>query len=334
MFLLLLAFLALFVWPPPGLLATPAAPPPPLEFLRTHYPLPQEVKVCGTRLPLEDPDVREDFDREFTVVLWSRVQTTLWLKRAARYFPYLEQRLRELSLPDDLKYVVLVESDLRLQARSPSGALGPWQFMKPTANRFFLKTEDKVDDRYDFLRSTEAALQYLALLHKSFRDWLLALAAYNCGEGRVQRAIQEQGVRDYFQLALPEETERYVLRLAAAKVILSNPDRYGYDIPAAELYPPLQFDQVEFTIDRELPLRRLAEVCGTTYKKIRRLNPRLTTAVLPPGMYRVNVPAGTAPRFYEAYLQGRLLAGLPDSGTPAPAIPAVDPGAAKSDRRP
>lgn len=330
MVVLLLAVLALFIWQPAGLLAT--APPPPAaggEFLRTYYPVPERVSLCGTELPLADPEVREDFDREFNIVLWSRVQTTMWLKRAARYFPPLEKRLRELRLPDDLKYVVLVESDLRVQARSPSGALGPWQFMKPTANRFFLKTEEKFDDRYDFLKATEAALQYLTFLYRTFKDWPLALAAYNCGEGRVQRAIQEQGVNDYFQLSLPEETERYVLRIAAAKVILSQPARYGYDLPPTELYPPLRYDEVEFTTDRDLPLRRLAEVCGTTYKKIRRLNPRLLTAVLPPGVYRLNVPAGSASRFYEAYLQGRLLAGLPASGQAA-AAPLPPAGEAKS----
>lgn len=324
MMLLLLAGILWLFWQPPGLLATAPPPPPPVEVLKTYYPLPSRVSLCGVDLPLADPEVREDFDREFTIVLWSRIQTTMWLKRAARYFPYLERRLQEVRLPADLKYVVLVESDLRLQAKSPSGALGPWQFIKPTANRFFLKTEDKIDDRYDFLKATDAALEYLRILYKMFQDWPLALAAYNCGEGRLQRAIQDQGVKDYFQLALPEETERYVLRIAAAKVIMENPDQYGYTIPVTELYPPLQFDEVEFTTDRELPLRRVAEVSGSTYKKIRRLNPRLQTAVLPPGVYRLHLPAGTAPRFYEAYLQGRLLAGLPAPG-PSPAA-APPPG--------
>ncbi|AEB08256.1 lytic transglycosylase domain-containing protein [Desulfobacca acetoxidans] len=301
---------ALWIWPV-SLIATMAAnqPPPRSEAgLKTYYPLPGRIALCGSEVPLQEPDVREDLDREFTIILWSRTQTTLWIKRAARYFPYLEKRLQEARLPEDLKYVVIVESDLRLEARSPSGAIGPWQFMKPAANRFLLKTEVKIDDRYDFMRSTEAALQYLAILYRDFKNWPLALAAYNCGEGRLRKAIQEQGVADYYRLDLPDETDRYVMRLIAAKIILSDPAGYGYDVPAEDLYPPLQPDQVEFVLDQEIHLRQVAEACGSYYKKLRRLNPRLQSATLPPGMYRLNVPAGTAPRFYDAYIHGRLVA--------------------------
>lgn len=276
------------------------------ELLQSYYPLPERVSLCGEEVPLQERTVREDLDREFTIILWSRTQTTLWLKRAARYFPYLEKRLQESKLPDDLKYVVLVESDLRLDARSSAGASGPWQFMKPAANRFFLKTETKIDDRFDFYRATEAALQYLRTLYRQFQNWPLALAAYNCGEGRLSKAIKDQGVENYYYLDLPDETDRYVLRIIAAKIILSDPGRYGYRIPSEELYQPLQPDQVEFVLAKELHLRQVAEACGTYYKIIRRLNPRLQTAILPPGMYKLNVPAGTAPRFQEAYLRGRL----------------------------
>ncbi len=274
--------------------------------LQAYYPLPERVSFCGEPVPLHEPEVREDLDREFTIILWSRTQTTLWLKRAARYFPYLEKRLREAKLPDDLKYVVLVESDLRLEARSSGGASGPWQFMKPAANRFFLKTDAKIDDRFDFQRATEAALMYLKTLHREFQDWPLALAAYNCGEGRLRKAIKEQGTANYYHLDLPDETDRYVLRIIAAKIIVGDPTRYGYQIPPEDLYAPLQPDQIEFVLGKELHLRDLAAACGTYYKMIRRLNPRLQTAVLPPGVYKLNVPAGSAPRFHEVYLQGKL----------------------------
>lgn len=300
--------------------AGPESSPP----LQVYYPLPERVSLCGEPVPLHEPEVREDLDREFTIILWSRTQTTLWLKRAARYFPYLEKRLREAKLPDDLKYVVLVESDLRLEARSSAGASGPWQFMKPAANRFFLKTEAKIDDRFDFPRATEAALMYLKTLHREFQDWPLALAAYNCGEGRLRKAIKEQGTANYYHLDLPEETNRYVLRVIAAKIIVSDPSRYGYQIPPEDLYAPLQPDQIEFVIGKELHLRDLAAACGTYYKMIRRLNPRLQTAVLPPGVYKLNVPAGSAPRFHEAYLRGKL-------GTPAaPPAAEADPTPAQA----
>jgi membrane-bound lytic murein transglycosylase D len=294
-----------------SLMATETELPPapasaPETILRNYYPLPDRVTLCGEAVPLQDPQVREDLDREFNIILWNRTQTTMWLKRAARYFPYLEKRLQEAKLPDDLKYVVLVESDLRPNVRSSAGASGPWQFMKPAANRFNLKTDDKIDDRYDFSRATEAALQYFKALHRTFHNWPLALAAYNCGEGRVQKAIREQGVTNYYHLDLPDETDQYVLRVIAAKIVLSDPARYGYDIPAQGLYPPWQPEQVEFVLAKEIHLRQVAEACGSYYKLIRRLNPRVRTATLPPGMYKLYVPAGTASHFYENYLRGRL----------------------------
>jgi hypothetical protein len=293
---------------------------PPETVLRTYYPLPERISLCGETVPLQDPEVREDLDREFTIILWSRTQTTLWLKRAARYFPYLEKRLQEAGLPDDLKYVVLVESDLRLNARSHAGASGPWQFMKPAANRFSLKTEERLDDRYDLTRATDAAIQYFKVLHRTFRNWPLALAAYNCGEGRLKKAIKDQGVTNFYHLDLPDETDQYVLRVIAAKIILSDPARYGYAIPGGELYSPWQPEQVEFVLAKEIHLRQVAEACGSYYKLIRRLNPRLRSATLSPGMYKLFVPAGTASRFYENYLQGRLGGGKtapPDEPGPA-----------------
>ncbi len=302
---------------PGHLMATetePPSAPAPETLLRTNYSLPARVALCGEAVPLQDPEVREDLDREFTIILWNRTQTTMWLKRAARYFPYLEKRLQEANLPDDLKYVVLVESDLRPNVRSAAGASGPWQFMKPAANRFMLKTDDKIDDRYDFSRATDAALQYFKALHRTFHDWPLALAAYNCGEGRLQKTIREQGVTNYYHLDLPDETDQYVLRIIAAKIILSDPARYGYDIPAQDLYPTWRPEQVEFVLAKEIHLRQVAEACGSYYKLIRRLNPRVRTATLPPGMYKLYVPAGTASRFYEAYLRGRLGGGKNDPG--------------------
>jgi hypothetical protein len=257
-------------------------------------------------VPLDDPLIREDLDREFTIVVWSRAQTTMWLKRAHRYFPEIEHKLRKKLLPLDVKYVVLVESDLRPKAKSPAGALGFWQLIAPTAQRFQLKANDKLDERLDFGASTDAALQYLQVLHRQFQSWPLALAAYNCGEGRVQKALEAQGVTSYYHLSLPEETERYVHRILAAKIILEDPARYGYDLPPDQLYPPLSYDEVDFTAAQEVPVRRLAEACGSYYKALKILNPWIKGPGLPPGSYRLKVPPGTGARFQEAYRQGRI----------------------------
>jgi membrane-bound lytic murein transglycosylase D len=283
-------------------------PPPvaPSEALRfPYYAPPSQMYLCGEPVPLDDPGVREALDREFTVEVWSRAQTTMWLKRAARYFPEIERKLRSRRLPLDLKYVVLVESDLRTQARSSAGALGPWQFMGPTAQRFQLRCDKAVDERLEFGAATDAALTYLANLYQLFHSWPLALAAYNAGEGRVQKAISAQGVHDYYRLSLPEETERYVFRILAAKAILEDPARYGYDIPGDQLYSPQDYDEVRLTLAQDVPIRRLAEASGTYYKVIKTLNPWIKGDALGAGTYRLKIPKGSTPRFEAAMRPGQ-----------------------------
>ncbi len=296
---------------PGGLGAGPVGPPPgpptvaPGEII--HFPafrVPEQLYLCGEAVPLNEPEVREELDREFIIVVWSRAQTTMWLKRAHRYFPEVEQKLRARLLPLDLKYVVVVESDLRLKAKSPAGALGPWQFIRPTAQRFQLKCNDTVDERLEFAAATDAALSYLEKLHQLFNDWPLALAAYNCGEARVQKAMAAQGVKSFYHLSLPEETERYVHRILAAKIILENPAAYGYDLPPDQLYEPLSYDEVSFTTSQEVPVRRLAEACGSYYKAIKSLNPWIKGSSLCAGTYRLKIPKGTAARFQETLRQG------------------------------
>lgn len=314
MLVIFLIFFAGF-WFWPGLLgAGPAAPPVlppsaaavPETIPWPYFRAPENVTLCGEPVPLSDPTVREDLDREFTITVWNRAQTTMWIKRAHRYFGEIERKIRDYRLPADLKYVVLVESDLRLKARSSAGAQGPWQFMAPTAQRFQLRTNEAIDDRLEFALSTDAALRYLKDLHRLFQNWPLALAAYNCGEGRVQKEMAAQGVNNYYHLSLPEETERYVHRLIAAKVVLESPGRYGFDVPPDQLYPPLDCDEVNFFISREVPVKILAAACGTYYKAIKRLNPWIKGATLPPGSHHLKIPKGTAPRFKEAYSRGQI----------------------------
>ncbi|MFP3868076.1 MAG: lytic transglycosylase domain-containing protein [Desulfobacteraceae bacterium] len=301
MFFIVLLVLTFFFWPNGSVAISPEPSPlPPVPTVQMpYYGLPERLTLCGEVVPLRDQAVWEAMDKEFIIVVWNRIQTTLWIKRATRYFPYIEKKLRQARLPDDLKYVALVESDLRLEARSPRDAWGPWQIIQPTANRFDLKTEKHLDERLDLAAATEAALRYLRFLHRKFGDWALAIAAYNCGEGRLQKEITKQRVDNYYHLSLPEETERYVLRIIAAKIVLSRPAYYGYDIPADQLYPPLEYDQVKFILHREVPLGQVAQACGTCYKAIKRLNPQILGDTLVPGFYRLKLPSGSAPDFYE-----------------------------------
>jgi membrane-bound lytic murein transglycosylase D len=276
----------------------PAAPSGVVPF--PYFAAPVQVYLCGEPVPLNEPEVREALDREFTIEVWSRAQTTMWLKRAQRYFPEIEAKLRARRLPLDLKYVVLAESDLRPLARSGVGALGPWQFMGPTAQRFQLRSDKAVDERLSFGAATDAALSYLEQLHRLFHNWPLALAGYNAGEGRVQKAIAVQGVNNFYHLSLPEETERYIFRILAAKIIVEDPERYGFAIPGDQLYPPLTYDEVQVTLAQEAPVRRLAEASGTYYKFIKTLNPWIKGDSLAPGTFRLKIPQGSAARFQAA----------------------------------
>jgi len=324
MFVLILVLLTGFwLWPVGAQVAKPAGPPLP-EVHFPYFPVPQGLTFCGDPVPQQDPEVQEALDREFTNVIWNRANTIMWLKRANRYFPDIIHKLRAQNLPTDLKYVVLIESDLRLKARSPAGALGPWQFMQPTAQRFQLKTGEAVDDRLDVGASTDAALRYLAILHRQFGSWPLALAAYNYGEGRIQKAMAEQGVRDYYHLSLPEETERYVPRLIAAKSVMENPAAYGFDIPMEELHRPLEKDEADVVLAQEVPLRRLAEAAGTYVKTLKNLNPWIRGMNLPGGSYRLALPRGSGSRFLEAYRQGKL-AGGPGTAPGTPPLPNSQP---------
>jgi LysM repeat protein len=250
------------------------------------------MTLCGEPMPLADRDVAEMLDREFTLMVNDQAQIVMWLKRAARYFPYIERRLKADGLPDDLKYVAVVESSLLTRVTSPAGASGPWQFMEATGRRYGLRKDNYFDDRRNPERATSASIAYLRDLYKMFGNWALSMAAYNCGERRVQQELAEQGVGSYYDLYLPQETMRYVFRVAAAKAVLQNPEAYGYQLPSEQLYQPLPADLINLNLAQALPLRSLAQVCATTPKRLREFNPELANHVLPKGETQLKVPLG------------------------------------------
>jgi membrane-bound lytic murein transglycosylase D len=264
----------------------------------TTYKLPQEVFLCGERFPLEDRKVWENLDREFLVVLSNEAQALLWMKRTRRYFPIIEKRLREMGLPDDLKYVTITESSLRPEAVSSSGAGGIWQFIPSTGEKYGMRKNRNIDERFDFFKATEGALSYLKTLYEEFRSWTLSMAAYNAGENRVRKEIDLQKTRNYFYLDLPLETERYVYKIAVAKIILSDPGRYGYFLDEKELYDPLQVERVQIELIRPLPIMEVARAIGFFYKEIREMNPQLSEEAIPPGIHFLNLPPGTSEKFW------------------------------------
>lgn len=255
-----------------------------------YYPPPSKMDLCGEVVPLQNQEVLERFDREFTLVVYNHAQVYLWLKRMERYFPWIEERLRSYGLPDDLKYVAVVESDLLSNACSPKGAAGPWQFMPATGSAYGLSQTDGYDERYDFERATECAFRYLNDLYKRYRNWTVAIATYNCGDKRIQE--QMRTTRDYYAMRLPTETERYVLRILAVKAVLGNPGAYGYNLPKGQGYPPIKADRVNVSLSCPLPMHAVAEATGTTVREIQRLNPALRKEEIPRGAREIKVPEG------------------------------------------
>lgn len=264
----------------------------------TTYKLPKEVFLCGERFPLEDRNVWENLDREFLLVLSNEAQVLLWMKRTQRYFPIIEKRLREMGLPDDLKYVTITESSLRPEAVSSSGAGGIWQFIPSTGEKYGMRKNRNIDERFDFFKATEGALSYLKSLHEEFRSWTLSMAAYNAGENRVRKEIDLQKTKNYFYLDLPLETERYVYKIAVAKIILSDPGRYGYFLDEKELYDPLQVERVQIELSHPLPIMEVARAIGFYYKEIREMNPQLSEEAIPRGIHFLNLPLGTSEKFW------------------------------------
>jgi membrane-bound lytic murein transglycosylase D len=263
-----------------------------------NYRLPPQLEFAGQSVPVGRPDVWERLDQEFLLFIGRPGQIMLWLKRMGRFMPLIEQRLQAYGLPNDLKYLAVVESSLRPTAVSSAGASGLWQFIEGTGRRFEMDSSPLVDERMDVIKATDGAMQYLRRLYDLFNDWPLALAGYNAGEQRVLDELQEQRVSSYYDLALPAETERFVYKIIAVKAILSNPERYGIVIDPQEYYRPPEVDSVSVRVTgSRLHLRSVAEASGTHFAMIKQLNPQLRQRYLSRGVHQVYVPKGGAASF-------------------------------------
>lgn len=246
--------------------------------------------LCGETVPLDHAQLVRRFEREMLLSLGNQPQVILWLKRSTRYFPYIEQALGQAGLPDDLKYVAIVESALRMHAGSRKGAMGVWQLMPETARNHGLIVDRHIDERRNLYLSTPAALSYLSSLYDRFGSWSLALAAYNMGEGGLEAEMLEQGVNDYYRLYLPMETQRFIFRILAVKRILEAPEEHGFILSADDGYAPDTFATVQIDAATELPLRLIADAAETDFKTIKDLNPELRGHYLPPGTRMLNLP--------------------------------------------
>jgi hypothetical protein len=264
-------------------------------------PLPSRLQLCGEEVPLSREDVAERLEIEVMVALSNPVSASLWFKRRERFFPLIEEKIREKGLPMDLRYVPVVESNLRAEALSSARAVGPWQFMRGTGRTYGLERTTWRDDRRNWEKATDAGLSHLKDLYDDLGSWPLALAAYNAGKRRVAGAMERQGQEDFYGLRLPKETERYVFKVMAVKMILERPEGFGIRLEGARLYAPEKTVALTIKVDRpRLPLSVVADAAGVSYRRMRTLNPWITSDALPKGTSTVKIPAAAKGTFREA----------------------------------
>lgn len=235
--------------------------------------VPDNLNFAGEALPLSIPDVYERMDRELLVNTYWQSNALLMFKRAQKYFPVIEPILRKHGIPDDFKYLAVIESGLT-NAVSPAGARGIWQIMPATGRENGLEINDNVDERYHLEKSTEVACKYLLQSKRSLGSWTLAAAAYNAGNAGISRRLKEQNVSDYYELLLGEETGRYMFRIVALKEIMNNPQTYGFNFEEKDLYANIPTFNV--VVDKEITdFTAFAQDYGINYKVLKIHNPWL-----------------------------------------------------------
>ncbi|EMR03235.1 transglycosylase SLT domain-containing protein [Cesiribacter andamanensis] len=264
----------------------------------TLPPIPSSVTFAGEEVPLHREDVREALENELIVNTFRHSRTLYTIKTIERWRPLIEQTLQENGVPQDFIYLAVAESEFDNNAVSFTGAMGMWQFMEATAKDYGLQIDKDVDMRRDPKLATEAASRYLKWAHGLLNNWTLVAASYNRGVSGMQNALKDQQADSFWDLHLNPETARYVYRIIAFKLILENPERYGYFLPAEEQYKPYRFitQPVEQDIDN---LVAFARQHNTTYKELRQLNPWFNNT----SNYKLSVPK-----------KGRYEIRLPDRG--------------------
>lgn len=234
--------------------------------------VPDYIVFAGDTVRFDRADLRERMDRELIAFCYSHTNSTLMIKRANRYFPQIEPLLKAAAVPDDLKYLMVIESNVDPKAVSSTGAAGFWQFMKETGKSFGLVVNTEVDERYNTEKATLAACRYLKQAYAKYHDWLTAAASYNAGQGNISKRLTDQHQKSAMDLWLVEETSRYMFRILAAKMYFENPSAFGFSFSREDLYPnipPREEVEVSGPID---DLTVFAEKYGVTYADLKRAN--------------------------------------------------------------
>lgn len=255
-------------------------------------PIPADIAFAGEKPPLDDPDVLERLDREMHVNTYWQSNSLLMFKRANKYFPVIEPILKKNGIPDDFKYLALIESGLT-NVVSPSGAVGFWQIMKTTGQEYGLEITSEVDERYHVQKATEAACKYLLDAKSRFGTWTMAAASYNMGMGGLEKQLERQEASSYYDVLLNSETARYVFRILAVKAIMEQPEMYGFHFREKDLYQPDQNRNI--AIDSSVTnFAAFARKFNISYKTLKYYNPWLRQSYLTNKSgktYKIAVPA-------------------------------------------
>lgn len=264
-----------------------------IDHLTHDIVLPDTMYFCGEEVPLDLFYVRERLERELLINTYRHSTTILQLKRTTRWFPVMEPLMEQYGLPEDFKYLAMIESELT-NAVSPSKAVGFWQFLESTGKEYGLEINKEVDMRYNVEKETVAACKYLKAAYRKFDNWTAAAASFNCGPGRITRTMEEQRVDSYYDMRLPEETQRYVFRILALKLITENPEKYGFQIGDNGWYKPFETKTVTVT-ESIHNLVDFAYEQGTNYKMLKYFNPWLRSnslTISAGNSYDIKIPTG------------------------------------------
>jgi membrane-bound lytic murein transglycosylase D len=271
---------------------TTVVPQSDTDYNVKSFKLPDEVYFAGEKMPLDNFDTRESLEREILISAYRHSSTILIIKRANRYLPVIEKILKEYNIPDDFKYMAAAESEYSNMV-SPVGATGFWQIMPETGKEEGMEINQMVDERYDVEKSTRFACEYFLKSYEKYGSWTLAAASYDGGRAGIDEQIAIQHQTNYYDLLLNEETARYIFRVVAYKLIITDPVRYDFEIGKDDLYPELKYFTVK--VDTSIAdISAFAEKFGTNYKMLKFLNPWLRKPFLTPKPnkeYKIKIPA-------------------------------------------
>jgi membrane-bound lytic murein transglycosylase D len=248
-------------------------PAPPSNILAKTPYIPGKITFSGEEVPLQYFDVYESLEKEIIINAYWHSQTILYIKKANRYFPVIEAILKANNVPDDFKYLVVAESGFS-DVVSPAGAAGFWHFLENTAREYNLEVNQEIDERYNLEKATDAACRYFHESYALYKSWTLVAASYNGGRNGIDKQISRQGENNFYDLLFTEETQRYIYRILAFKIVMEHPENYGFILSKDELYKPIPYTEVKINGGIE-DMGTFAKQNGTNYKLLKFLNPWL-----------------------------------------------------------